>query len=264
MIPIEPESLQTATNDLKQALKAFHTEAGRHATPEQFKQLTRINIPASDPGAVQTACSNYKVLSTYDLVAVQPQSESAFACACTSLDIDIICIDVASRPSYKFKSALINSAVEKGIHFELCYAPALREAGAKRQLIATAQALSWETKGKNIVLSSGARTSSEIRGPQDIINLGTFLGMSEHQARCAISANSAAVLDRASSRKSVKGIVTVHANNKHLSKKKVEQPVSSGRVYTALPSFAKLVSDETAAAGNNNKRPRTQQTSSND
>lgn len=43
---------------------------------------------------------------------------------------------------------------------QICFAPALREAGARRQLFANALALACETRGRGLVVSSGARRSA--------------------------------------------------------------------------------------------------------
>ena len=45
------------------------------------------------------------------------------------------------------------------------------------------QALSRATNGKGIILSSGARAAFELRGPYDVINLGTLMGLTQEQAK---------------------------------------------------------------------------------
>lgn len=49
------------------------------------------------------------------------------------------------------------SALPTAPHLQICFAPALREAGARRQLFANALALARETRGRSLVVSSGAR-----------------------------------------------------------------------------------------------------------
>lgn len=143
----------------------------------RFLQLTRLNIPIEDTNVAQEAMNNAAILSSYDVLAVQPQSERAFSFACNSLDIDIISLDLSKRLPYRFRPESIKTALQRGIFFEILYAPLLREPGSRRQMFANAQALSRETRGKGIILSSGVRTVIELRGPYDVVNLSTFLGL---------------------------------------------------------------------------------------
>lgn len=48
--------------------------------------------------------------------------------------------------------------------------------------------VAW-TGGKNIILSSSASTVNELRGPYDVANLSTLLGLSMQHAKAAISRN---------------------------------------------------------------------------
>lgn len=66
---------------------------------------------------------------------------------------------------------------------QICYAPALREETARRNLFANALALARATRGKGIIISSGARSAFELRGPYDVINMATLFGLSEQDAK---------------------------------------------------------------------------------
>ena len=46
------------------------------------------------------------------------------------------------------------------------------------------------TKGKNLILSSAAPSVNEIRGPYDVANLSSLLGVSMECAKAAVSKNS--------------------------------------------------------------------------
>ena len=65
---------------------------------------------------------------------------------------------------------------------QICYAPALREKTARRNFFANALALARATRGKGIIISSGARSALELRGPYDVINMATLFGLSEQDA----------------------------------------------------------------------------------
>jgi len=175
-------------------------------------QLNRLNIPIEDTNLAQEAMNSTAVLNSYDILAVQPQSERAFAFACNSLDIDIISLDLSKRLSYRFKPDLIKAALQRGVHFEILYAPLLREPGSRRQMFANAQSLARETRGKGIIISSGARTAIELRGPYDAVNLATFLGLSEAQAYAGVGKNAAMVVEHAKKRKAFRGALIIRVS----------------------------------------------------
>jgi ribonuclease P/MRP protein subunit RPP1 len=204
MAPVPLEALLTASCGVKEAL---HRRAGGNAY--RFQQLTRLNIPIDDANTAQAACSNTIVVASYDIVAVQPLSERAFAQACTALDVDIISLDLSKRLAYRFKPAAVQAAIARGIHFEILFSPALRDAASRRQLFTNAQALCRETRGKNIIISSGARSVADLRGPYDVSNLGTFLGLTPHQAKNAITCGPVNALRHATARKAYRGTLTI-------------------------------------------------------
>ena len=74
------------------------------------------------------------------------------------------------------------------LHFipQISYAPALREETARRNFFANAFALTRATRGKGIIISSGARSAFELRGPYDVINMATLFGLSEQDAKVVI------------------------------------------------------------------------------
>ncbi|TNN04237.1 hypothetical protein fugu_001266, partial [Takifugu bimaculatus] len=110
----------------------------------------------------------------FDLLAVQPTTEKLFHAACMSLDVDIIVIPVTEKLPFTFKRAPVNG---------------------------------------NVILSSQAEQPLELRGPYDIINLALLLGLSDGDAKEAVSSTCRAVLLHAESRKTASGIVyTVKTN----------------------------------------------------
>lgn len=57
--------------------------------------------------------------------------------------------------------------------------------------------MDW-TKGNNLIISSGAPSVAELRGPNDVINLMFLIGLSSERARAAISKNCRYVSNSAS------------------------------------------------------------------
>jgi len=51
------------------------------------------------------------------------------------------------------------------------------------------QVLQTATRGHGIVISSGATEAMELRGPNDVANMGTLFGLSVEVAKVAVSKN---------------------------------------------------------------------------
>jgi RNase P/RNase MRP subunit p30 len=155
------------------------------------------------PAAVAAAQSpSNGVNATYDLVAAVPQTEQLFDDCCRRLDIDLISLDLTERVPFRMSLPAVAAAIARGVHFEICYAPALRDSASRRNLVANSQQLLRLTRGRNIVLSSGALRPMELRGPHDVANLGmSLLGMAHDAAHKAVGSNLVAVLKRAQLRR---------------------------------------------------------------
>lgn len=142
------------------------------------------------------------VAETYDLVAAVPQTEQLFDECCRRLDIDLISLDLTERVPFRLPLPAVAAAIARGVHFEISYAPALRDSASRRNIVSNAQQLLRLTRGRNIILSSGALRPMEVRGAHDVANLGiSLLGMPHDCAHKAVGSNVATVLKRARLRK---------------------------------------------------------------
>lgn len=177
---------------------------------------------------------------TYDILAVCPTTEAAFALTCTSLtelkpnSIDVISLDFAAAPRLPFilRRSSISAAIQNGAVFEVCYGSlvgvedtyALLRAGAnetqqllslssegrskaRRNLIGGVKDLLRITKGKNVIFSSGVADLLGLRGPADIINLASIFGMQASDAKKTLSSTARSLFQRARTRKTWRGIV---------------------------------------------------------
>lgn len=143
-----------------------------------------------------------EIAESYDLVAAVPQTEQLFEDCCRRLNIDLISLDLTERVPFRMSLPAVAAAIGRGVHFEICYAPALRDSATRRNIVANAQQLLRLTRGRNIVLSSGALRPMDLRGPHDVANLGiSLLGMSHECAHKAVGSNLANVLMRAQLRR---------------------------------------------------------------
>ncbi|CAG8438684.1 3550_t:CDS:2 [Funneliformis caledonium] len=169
--------------------------------PPKIEQLTRVTVVIEDASQNYGLTSANSATSSYDIVAVQPTSEKIFQNACGTYEIDIISLEMGSRLPFYIKHGPVGLAIERGIYFEICYAPAIRDAASRRHLITNAQNLVRVTRGKNIIITSEAQRAMELRGPYDIVNLGTIMGINQAMAKECISTNCRAVVMHATTRR---------------------------------------------------------------
>lgn len=209
MQPMNLASLQ-GTSSLQDAVRMQQGLPWKHGTHSDVQQLTRITLSTEDSSsAAQAFSGTHAAANSYHLLAVQPMSERVLQQACTSLEVDIITFDFSKRLPFRLKPGPLQSALKRGLFFEICYAPALREETARRNFFTNALALTRATRGKSIIISSGARSAFELRGPYDVINMATLFGLSEQDAKAALTTNCEAVLAHAQARKAYRGAVLI-------------------------------------------------------
>ncbi|KAL0003776.1 hypothetical protein SO802_011337 [Lithocarpus litseifolius] len=157
------------------------------ATP--FRQYTRLTVVAENHSQSLALNSGNPVLKTYDLVAVKPLDQTVFDDACDKSEVDIIAIDFSERLPFRLKQAKVKAAIERGVYFEITYSDLIADVQTRRQMISNAKLLVDWTRGKNLIFSSAAPSVNELRGPYDVANLSSLLGLSMERAKAAISKN---------------------------------------------------------------------------
>ncbi|XP_009998409.1 PREDICTED: ribonuclease P protein subunit p30 [Chaetura pelagica] len=182
-----------------------------HGTSKRIKVLTRLTLVVSDPSHCNLLRSTSANIRLYDIIAVFPKNEKLFHIACTTLDVDLVCINVTEKLPFYFRRPPVNMAIDRGIYFELLYTPAIKDSTMRRYTISNAISLMQICKGKNIVISSAAERPLELRGPYDVANLkggrGLLFGLSESEAKAAVSTNCRATILHGETRKSACGVV---------------------------------------------------------
>ncbi|GFR44572.1 hypothetical protein Agub_g5847, partial [Astrephomene gubernaculifera] len=123
------------------------------APPCPLRQLSRLNLVASDAvtaaqlaagGSGGAAAGNGAVgdiVRSYDIVSITPKNERVLHQAATSLEVDVVSLELSQRLPLKLRPPTIKAALRRGIYFEICYAPALREPTARRNFFCNTQAL---------------------------------------------------------------------------------------------------------------------------
>ena len=185
----------------------------------KLKLLSRITVIIEDQQQVRFIPG--ETVQSYDIVSVQPRSEKLFQQICQTVECDVISFDMTSRMPFYIKHPQVNLAIERGISFEILYAPAIRDEGFRKNTISNALELIRVSKGRNIIMSSGAEKTMELRGPYDIVNLGLLFGLKPDQGKAAVSKNIRSLLYHAAARnKTVKGVVSLEKKPVHESSAK--------------------------------------------
>jgi ribonuclease P/MRP protein subunit RPP1 len=171
-------------------------------TLQNFRQLKRLTVIVDDIADAQALSSGNTALHTYDIIAACPGNIKVFAHLCKSADVDIITLDFTHRISFNINKKLVDEAIQRGIFFEITYSPMLSpSSGARKEAFANTQLLLEYLRGKRIVLSSGAESFTQIRGPEDVMNLGLVLGIHKQHVHASISENCSLLLKRAIERR---------------------------------------------------------------
>lgn len=165
----------------------------------KLKFYSRITVPLEDQS--QVAVISSEVVQSFDILAVQPTTDKLYQQACKTLEIDIISFDMTRRLPFHLRFPAIHAAAERGVHFEIIYSTALRSPSERTTVLSIAMDLAIFTKGKNIIITSGAEDVLDFRGPYDIVNLGMLFKLKEEQSKSAVTKNCRAVLFHSEARK---------------------------------------------------------------
>ncbi|ORX39848.1 RNase P subunit p30-domain-containing protein [Kockovaella imperatae] len=188
-------------------------------------QVSRLHLHLDDSRTHCLTGANSAVLKEYDIISVQPLTEKAFQLVCTDLclpgpnQVSIITLPLHERPyHFRLNRKQVRQAQRNGVMFEILYSAALSPSSASREtarryrqnFLSNAKELVRITGGKGIILSSGPGGGDDsMRGPLDLVNLGTMLGMPANLAKDAVSANPKRVLLNAQARRTFKGVMTM-------------------------------------------------------
>ncbi|KAL3234956.1 Ribonuclease P/MRP protein subunit RPP1 [Nakaseomyces bracarensis] len=187
---------------------------------ERFKELmehtglkiySRITLVIDDPSKGQSVA---KISQAYDIVAAQPVSEKGLTLATTNLDIDILTFNYQQRLPTMLKHKTICSCVNKGIKVEIVYGAALRDSQSRKQFISNARSVIRSSRGRGIVISSGALQPTECRNILGATSIVGFLGLkSDSCSRAMGELASLVLLNGRLRRKSYKQVIAVGSEN---------------------------------------------------
>jgi len=158
--------------------------AERGLTPTILNRLT-ITMTNND---FMIAYNKSAVAKQYDLLAINCASSPALtALLKSSFRFDLLCFNPDQVVGgLRWTRKLYSECVDRHIHFELSYAPMVRNSEDRRRVMS--QALNYQAVGRSraIIITSEARSPLELRSPGDVSNLGFLLGLKQAQGVDAV------------------------------------------------------------------------------
>ena len=165
----------------------------------KLRVLSRLTIVMEEHSQLHQVASD--AVQAFDILAVRPANEKQFLQCCSTLEVDIISLDMTVRLPFYIKHPQVNQAIERGVHFEIVYSPAIRDLTLRRYLFSNALQLVQVAKGRNIVVSSEGESEMDFRGPYDVANLSLLFGLKENQTKDVVSKNIRSVIFHAEARR---------------------------------------------------------------
>jgi RNase P/RNase MRP subunit p30 len=159
-------------------------------------------VIVNDVVDAQALVANNEILRRFDIVAARTNDAKCFEHLCRYADVDVISPDFSRMLNFGADKKLLDAATARGIHFEICYSPMVKYLTARRcTLTSTRVWVHFLRGGRHLILSSGAETALELRGPMDVLNIGKILGMTEAGVHSAMDVACTKVLEHGMARK---------------------------------------------------------------
>ena len=165
------------------------------------RQCSRLSVTIDDVMDAQSLTMGNEILNRFDIISGNPGNGKVFDFLCKTAEIDIISIDFTHKLQFSINKKSVDAAISRGICFEILYSPLLASSQTRREVFNGVKVLVQYLRGKHIILSSGADTSSQLRGPIDVAGIAQSLKLSKECALKSLSANCEMVLKHGCSRK---------------------------------------------------------------
>jgi len=149
---------------------------GAEIGSRDFPQLKRLTLIVTDTTQAAVAAQVAQHVRDYHIIAVRPTNGPAWEAVVQQNEFDIISLCLEDRLSFLTRRKDIDPFYKRGGVLEIEFAPALRDPNHRRQLVANVEVLLHCTRGRNLLLTSGARDAMELRSPSDIANFASVLG----------------------------------------------------------------------------------------
>lgn len=168
--------------DLPHKLKARLKNTGRN-----IKIYNRINIKVKSVD-INTNLQHLKgkPVQDYDLISLEPLNNQVLLYLCTNnFNADMITINsgIECGLTDKHLIRLIKNAVNAfSLTFEINYSSSISSSIERRDFIMTGRCLTFNTKSKALVISSGTSQKMSLRGPYEILNLVKIFNINDQSA----------------------------------------------------------------------------------
>eukprot|EP01029_Cantina_marsupialis_P007677 TRINITY_DN1866_c0_g1_i2.p1 TRINITY_DN1866_c0_g1~~TRINITY_DN1866_c0_g1_i2.p1 ORF type:complete len:225 (-),score=39.06 TRINITY_DN1866_c0_g1_i2:92-766(-) len=153
-------------------------------TDTKLIQLNRLTLDLQKLSLLNVRHST-QVTKTYDIVAAKVYTDKELRYLCKNDVVDII--SFVPTGNAKMDKKLIDMAVKKGIQFELRFCDALDDTTEdqiiRQKWLAKASSLIWNTRGRNIIFTTGANHPLKLRSPDDLFAVARLVGLTDAQAR---------------------------------------------------------------------------------
>ncbi|KAL5611632.1 hypothetical protein BROUX41_000785 [Berkeleyomyces rouxiae] len=203
-VPVQPPAPRALPGPVAAAQARLQARSRPHAShpPGAPQSEPQAQLPQRQPAILRRAtvilddpAQNHRLqtlVPLYDILAVRPTSEKAFLSACLNIqDFPLISLDLTQRHPYPFRPKPCMTAIGRGLRFEVCYAEMIRAADAslKATWVSNFVSLVRATRGRGIVISSGARDGGcalDLRAPSDLMNLLEVFGLKRERGSEAL------------------------------------------------------------------------------
>ncbi|KAL4066085.1 RNase P subunit p30-domain-containing protein [Scleroderma citrinum] len=159
-----------------------------------LKRLTIILNEESEKGFGLTSI-NALAVESYDLLSLVLTTSTTCSLVRLAyslpspLTTDVISLPLTSpRLPFLLKHTLVQAAIKNGATGGLAFGVSDSGLNTKRNWWAAAQEVVRTTKGKGIIVSGGALAEADYRGPRDVQNLISLLGLAQNLAHDASTA----------------------------------------------------------------------------
>lgn len=165
--------------------------------------FSRLTLMVADPAQIQGLA---KIQNHFDILAVQPTTEKALQLAVSNLDIDIVSLNLAQRLPFYLKHKTVCSGVDRGVHFELCYASLIggpagytsngsemmlstTALAARKNFFSNALQLIRASRLRGLVVSSGATHPLQLRNSSDILTVLKTIGLESGRTKHCVTSS---------------------------------------------------------------------------
>ncbi|CAF0907312.1 unnamed protein product [Brachionus calyciflorus] len=154
---------------------------------KKINLFSRINIKIK-PNDINTYLHHLKskAVMNFDIIALEPVDSQVLLYLCSNnFNADIISITsgIDCGLTDKHLTRPLNNAVSAfGLTFELNYSPSISSSTERRDFIMAGRCLTFNTKSKGLIISSGASNSLNLRGPYELLNLVKLFDINERES----------------------------------------------------------------------------------